>query len=99
MVLDSLITSNCSRMIRRLAMKETILTEIRRLAPQMAWDEVYAINPEWFERMIERGTAEKPRLDRHALRRRSSRRLRYHSLWPEPALSRFADSILQAYGL
>jgi len=39
-------------------MKETILAEIRRLAPQMAWDEVYAVNPEWFERVMERGTAE-----------------------------------------
>jgi hypothetical protein len=38
-------------------MKETIIAAIRRLAPQMTWDEVYAVNPGWFERVMERGIA------------------------------------------
>jgi hypothetical protein len=38
--------------------EETILAEIRRLAPQMAWDEAYAVTPRWFERVMKRGIAE-----------------------------------------
>lgn len=33
-------------------MRSTILAEIRRLAPLMAWDEVYRVNPTWFDRVM-----------------------------------------------
>ncbi len=39
-------------------MNKTIIAEIKRIAPDMAWDEVYPVNPGWFERVMDRGSAE-----------------------------------------